>query len=166
MSRPRLLLSEPATSVDVSDPRGLTDAPVLVVTAVVVATAVGGVALGVHPAAPPVAALDLAVDPATDRITLVHRGGDRLDVREIDLSVRVDSRPLRRQPPVPFFAVRGFRAGPTGPFNVRADPAWTPGERASLRLAATNTPLPHSGSRVTVVVTAGGRTVGRASVRV
>lgn len=133
--------------------------------AVVVATAVSGAALGALPADRPTAALVVLADPGADRLTLTHRGGDPLDVRRVDLRVRVGDRPLSHQPPVPFFAARGFRSGPTGPFNVRADPRWQPGERAILRLAATNAPLVDPGDRVTVTVLLGEWTVAKATVR-
>jgi hypothetical protein len=140
-------------------------APVALAVAVVVAVAVGGVALGALPSDRPTAAVTLVVDPGSDRLTLAHRGGDPLDVRRLRLRVRVDDRPLDHQPPVPFFAARGFRSGPTGPFNARSDPRWRPGERASLRLAGTNAPLVDPGDRVAVTVRAGDRTVARAIVR-
>ncbi|MFB6159979.1 MAG: type IV pilin [Haloferacaceae archaeon] len=144
--------------------RATVRSPVALAVAVTVALAVGGVALGALPADRPTAAVAVVVDPGTDRLTLTHRGGDPLDVRRLRLRVRVGGRPLRRQPPVPFFAARGFRSGPTGPFNVRADPRWRPGERASLRLAATNDPLVDPGDRVTVTVLVDGWTVARVAV--
>ena len=74
-----------------------------------------------------------------------------------DVIVRVDGDPLRHQPPVPFFSARGFRPGPTGPFNAAADPTWTVGERASVRLASTNHPRIVAGARVTVELRYDGR---------
>jgi hypothetical protein len=145
--------------------RATTRVPVALALAVVVGTAVGGVALGALPTDRPTAALSLVVDPGRDRLVLAHRGGDPLDVRRVRLRVRVNDRPLRHQPPVPFFAARGFRAGPTGPFNARADPRWRPGERASLRLAGTNGPSIDPSDRVTVTVVVGGSRVARVTVR-
>ena len=109
-----------------------------VVCAVVVGTAVAAVGLGALPTAPTVAGATLAVDG--DRLVLTHRAGEPVDVRRLDVVVRVDGDPLRHQPPVPFFSARGFRPGPTGPFNAAADPMWEVGERASIRLASTNRP--------------------------
>ncbi|WP_423751048.1 type IV pilin [Salinirarus marinus] len=123
----------------------------LLVVAVVLASAVAGVALSALPAdsaGPAQAALSLSV--AGDRITLTHRAGDVLDVRSLRLVVTVDGTPLTHQPPVPFFAASGFRSGPTGPFNAAADAEWSAGEEAGVRLAGTNDPLPRPGATVTV----------------
>jgi hypothetical protein len=126
-----------------------------VAVAVVVGTAVAAVGLGAVPTAPAVTGATLAADG--DRLTLTHRAGDPLDVRRLDVVVRVDGTPLRHQPPVPFFAARGFRSGPTGPFNPATDPTWKVGERASLRVAATNRPPLVAGARVTVELRYDGR---------
>ena len=124
--------------------------PVGVACAVVVGTAVAAVGLGALPTAPVVAGVTLAVDG--DRLVLTHRAGEPVDVRRLDVVVRVDGDPLRHQPPIPFFSARGFRPGPTGPFNAAADPTWNVGERASVRLASTNRPQVHAGARVTVTL--------------
>ncbi len=94
--------------------------------------------------------LVVSADAAADRVTLLHRGGPAVNVSTVELRVRVDGRPLARHPPVPFFAADGFRAGPTGPFNAAADPVFGPGERASVRIAATNAPRIDPGETVTV----------------
>jgi hypothetical protein len=124
--------------------------PVGVACAVVVGTAVAAVGLGALPTAPAVAGVTLAVDG--DRLVLTHRAGEPVDVRRLDVVVRVDGDPLRHQPPIPFFSARGFRPGPTGPFNAAADPTWNVGERASVRLASTNRPRVRAGARVTVTL--------------
>lgn len=142
-------------------------APVVAVALLVVLTVglAGVVAAGLGavapPEPPPRVALDLSVDAGADRIALTHLGGDAVDIREIRLRVTVDETPLAYQPPVPFFAARGFRAGPTGPFNSAADPHWTPGERASIRLASTNAPEITAGVQVRVAVYASGQPVAR-----
>lgn len=119
----------------------------------------------VAPAEPaPRAALELSVDAGADRVALTHRGGDALDARELRLHLAVDGTPLSHQPPVPFFSTRGFRAGPTGPFNSAADPRWTPGETASLRLASTNAPALTAGARVRAEVYTAGHLVARLTV--
>lgn len=109
--------------------------------------------------------LSLSVEAGVDRLTLVHRVGASLDARRLELRVRVAGTPLDHQPPVPFFTARGFRAGPTGPFNVAADPRWTAGERASLRLASTNAPGIDPGDRVVVDVAVDDRRVATLSDR-
>jgi len=123
--------------------------------AVVVGVAVLGTALATLPTAPTAVAPTLTVDG--DRLVLTHRAGETVDVRSLDVLVRVDGQPLARQPPVPFFSARGFRPGPTGPFNVATDPHWEPGERASFRVASTNRPSLSAGARVTVGLRLNGR---------
>ena len=109
--------------------------------------------------------LSLSVDAEADRLMFVHRAGASVDVTSIVIRVSVAGTPLQHQPAVPFFAARGFRAGPTGPFNVAADPEWTVGERASLRLASTNEPGIDPGDRVVVEVTVDDRRVATLSSR-
>lgn len=139
--------------------------PVDVAVAAVVCLAAVGVAAGLLPDPAPTVAVALRADAATDGLRLVHRGGDTLDARRLDVRVRVDGRPLRHQPSVPFFAARGFHAGPTGPFNPASDPRWRAGEAARLRLASTNAPLLAPGDRVTVTLSVDGRRVARATAR-
>ncbi|WP_435062945.1 type IV pilin [Halobaculum sp. EA56] len=123
----------------------------LVLATVALSAAVGAAALAASPASPPpTAAVDLAVEDGT--LTFTHRGGDALDVRDLRVVVRVDGDPLRFQPPVPFFAARGFESGPTGPFNAASDPGWSAGETASLGVAGTNSPRLRSGALVEVSI--------------
>ena len=110
-------------------------------------------------------ALSASASAADDRVTLVHEAGPALDVRGLSLRVTVAGSALARQPPVPFFAARGFRAGPTGPFNSAADPRWTAGEAASFALASTNAPSMDAGDAVVVRVYADGARVATVSVR-
>lgn len=127
----------------------------LVGLTVVLAAVIGGFAVAGTPTEPPpTVRLDCEADPGTDRVACIHRGGDRLDVRDIRLRIDVDGEALSHQPPVPFFAASGFRAGPRGPFNSAADPGWTAGETAAVRLAATNRPglTPGAAVRVRVIV--------------
>jgi FlaG/FlaF family flagellin (archaellin) len=142
---------------------------VAVALLVVLAVALAGTVVVLAPDSlaepPPSAALGLSVDAGTDRLVFTHVGGDAIDVRTLRLAVAVDGTPLEHQPPVPFFAARGFRAGPTGPFNSGADPAWTAGERASLRLASTNDPAIASGARVRATLSVDGHRVARLTAR-
>jgi hypothetical protein len=135
--------------------------PVTLLIAVTVGTAVAAAGVGTLPGAPPAAATSLSVDG--ERLTLTNRAGGTVDVRRLDVVVRVDGTPLRHQPPVPFFSAPGFRPGPTGPFNAAADPGWEPGERASLRVASTNRPSIRAGDRVTVELRHDGRRIVRLS---
>lgn len=113
---------------------------------------------------PPTAALAFSVEG--DRLTFTHRTGETLDVRRLRLLIRVDDEPLAHQPKLPFFSAHGFRAGPTGPFNVAEEPAWEVGETASLRVAGTNRPQLTPESRVTATVYAGEQPIARLSARV
>lgn len=109
--------------------------------------------------------LSAEADAATDRIAVTHDGGAAVNVSALRVTVAVDGDPLARQPPVPFFTARGFRAAPTGPFNNGADPTWEVGEQASLRVASTNDPSIEPGSSVRVTVASGDAVLARDSVR-
>lgn len=131
--------------------------PVVGVVLLAFVTVLGAAAVGAMvPTAPaeppPVVDLRVDVDAATDRVTLRHVGGDTLDVADLRLRIRVNGTRLARQPPVPFFAAHGFVSGPTGPFNHAGGTTWRAGQRASLRIASTNRPVPDRGDRVTVIV--------------
>lgn len=136
----------------------------LVAVTVLAAAAVGTAALAIQPPERPVhTSISLDAHASTDRIVLVHRGGDELDANHLSLTVTVRGDPLRHQPPVPFFAARGFQSGPTGPFNSGADPAWRAGERGTFALASTNDPLIRDGDRVVVTLRRNGTVVARTS---
>jgi FlaG/FlaF family flagellin (archaellin) len=141
---------------------------VAVVLLVALSVALAGAVVVLAPAAPvgppPRAALQLSVDAGSDRVALTHVGGDVLDAETLSLRVTVDGTPLVHQPPVPFFAARGFHPGPTGPFNSGADPRWTPGETASFEVASTNAPTIEPGARVRVTVSVDGQVVARLAV--
>lgn len=112
----------------------------LVLVTAMLAAAVGTAALGTVPAEPPPqTGLSLSVEG--DRLRVVHRAGDTLDVRDLEVRLAVNGTPLSHQPPVPFFAAEGFVSGPTGPFNRGWTGRWSPGTSASLALAGTNTPV-------------------------
>lgn len=124
----------------------------LAAIAVLAATTVGVVA-NVDPGpVTPTAKLSVSADADADRIALTHVSGDTLAVSDLSLTVTVDGEKLDRQPPVPFFAARGFESGPTGPFNVASEGEWAAGETATFRLASTNDPTLSPGSRVEVTV--------------
>jgi flagellin-like protein len=137
----------------------------LVALTVVAATTVGTVATMEPGSVPPAARLSLSADADTDRIALTHEGGDTLAVGDLSVTVSIDGQPLDEHPPVPFFAARGFRSGPTGPFNSASDDEWTAGETGAVRLAATNSPTLSSGDRVAVTVATDGAVVARLETR-
>lgn len=115
-----------------------------------------------EPRSAPVAAV-IGLTVADGTITLTHRGGDTLDVRRLRVVIRVDGSRMRHQPPVPFFAARGFVSGPTGPFNPASDHAWSAGESTTLRPAGTNRPQVRPGSTVEVTLFVGSQQVAAPS---
>jgi hypothetical protein len=91
-------------------------------------------------------------DAAADRIAVTHEGAEPLAVEGLDVTVAVDGDELAHQPPVPFFASRGFASGPSGPFNAAAEGPWKPGETGAFVVAATNDPGIAPGDPVSVTV--------------
>lgn len=150
------------TETRVTDTRGVTPVVgviLLVGVTVVLALSVGAVLTTPDLRETPSASLSLVVDSADDRIALTHEGGDTLDVSALDLTVEIDGTELDHQPPVPFFAADGFRAGPTGPFNSKSPDRWRAGERAGVRLADTNNPSLTGDSEVTVSLAVDGAVI-------
>jgi hypothetical protein len=92
-------------------------------TAVVLAATVAGAGFALEDAATtePTPTATFSASASGDRIELVHRGGEPLEVERLRLRISVDGEELARQPDVPFFSQRGFRPGPTGPFNTASD---------------------------------------------
>lgn len=119
---------------------------------VLLATTVGLIATATPEAPAPVATFELTVEGEGDRISLTHRGGDRLTVEELRITVAIEGEPLAFQPPVPFFAASGFAPGPTGPLNVASDGDWQAGETGTFELAGTNHPRPSPGDTGTVTI--------------
>lgn len=107
----------------------------------------------------PTATFGLAVDSDRSTITVEHRGGDSIDVTELEVQVAVEDESLEHQPPVPFVGADGYRGTPSGPFNPEADAEWHVGERATLRVAETNTPTIQAGDTVTVTLVVDGTVV-------
>ncbi len=139
-------------------------AVLLVALTVLLAAGVGATALSVEPTDPPArAAFDVEAD-GSGRIAVTYLAGDPLPTTALDVRLRVDGEPIAHQPPVPFFAARGFESGPTGPFNSAWEGRWVPGVTGTLRLAGTNTRL-SAGSLVAVRVVVDGSVVAVAEVR-
>jgi flagellin-like protein len=133
----------------------------LVGLTVVLSVTVGAMITLSSPEPAPNAGLALTVEEQTDRIALTHTGGDVLAVSDLRVIVRIDGESLDHQPPVPFFAARGFEPGPTGPFNVGGDTTWRAGETAAVRLAGTNAPQLRPESTVSVTVSTDTATIAR-----
>jgi FlaG/FlaF family flagellin (archaellin) len=141
-------------------------APVVgVVLLVAIAVACAGAVtatLSVAPGEPPpTASFEVRADSAIDRITVTHLGGDAVSPEALSVFVTVDGQSLTHQPPVPFFAATGFRAGPTGPFNAATSGDWRAGQTGSVRLAATNAPGIEPGDRVRVTLSTDRATLAR-----
>ncbi|MFD1513256.1 type IV pilin N-terminal domain-containing protein [Halomarina rubra] len=130
------------------------------ITATALVTGVGETDLSV----PATTAVGCSADADANRLSLTHRGGDALDPSSLRVRVRVAGDLLAHQPPVPFFAARGFRSGPTGPFNRGWAGEWTTGTTASVTLAGTNTHLDAS-QRVRVRLWADGSLVADCETR-
>lgn len=146
----RAATGESAAAADARGVSPVLGTILLVGVTVVLALSVGAVLTTQDLDETPSASLSLSVDSGTERIALTHEGGETLDVSRLNLTVEIDGTRLDHQPPVPFFAAEGFRAGPTGPFNSESPDWWRAGERAGIRLASTNEPALTEGSEVTV----------------
>lgn len=136
--------------------RALTPVAGVLLLAITVVLAGGVVTATIDAPPEPGPTTALSLSATDDRITVTHRGGDALDVTELEVRVRVDGEPLARQPPVPFFSAAGFHPGPTGAFNAATDGHWRVGRSASLRVADTNEPTLDPGRTVTVDISVDG----------
>ncbi len=124
----------------------------IALTVVLSATLLSAASVGMSEPAPTVS-LALSIDETTDRIQLTHRGGDELDIEELDVFVTIDGEELQYQPPVPFFAAEGFESGPNGAFNSASSDTFRAGETTDFSLAATNDPEMREGVTVSVQIT-------------
>lgn len=105
----------------------------------------------------------LSMSASDDRLAFVHEGGEPLDVETLELRISVDGEELAHQPTLPFFSQRGFRPGPTGPFNSASESTWRVGQQASLRVAGSNQPTLATGATVDVRVIAENTEIARLS---
>lgn len=136
---------------------------VTVATAAVFGTLLFGQAAALS-GSPPTATFDLAADG--DRVSIDHTGGDAVDVQALRIEVAVDGEPLTHQPPVPFFAARGFHGGPGGPFNPETGSDWEVGETATFRIAGTNDPTLEPDAELSVELFYGEQRFASLSTRV
>ncbi|WP_135667481.1 type IV pilin N-terminal domain-containing protein [Halorhabdus rudnickae] len=128
----------------------------LVVLTVLLVASMGTVMLGSDIRSEPTTLrVSASADATADRITLTHEGGDAIDPKTLELRVTIDGTALEYQPPVPFFAAKGFRSGPTGPFNAATGSEWTAGETGSIQLASTNAPALRADDRVEITLLEG-----------
>jgi len=144
-------------------------APVAVVLLLAVTVLAAGAVAASLPGLPgePPPHRGISAEATSDgRVDVTLVSGDPIDVQQASVRLTVDGDDVRHQPPVPFFAARGFRGGPTGPFNLAADPTWTVGELAGFRLAHTNDPPLRRGDTVTVRVVVDGQIVAETSTTV
>ncbi|MES3161424.1 MAG: type IV pilin [Halorubrum sp.] len=133
-----------------SSGRALAPLAGVLLVAVTVLLAVGVTAAAFDAPPDPAPTTVVSLSASEDRLTLTHRGGAPIDVRELTVRVWVNGEPLARQPAVPFFSAAGFRPGPTGSFNAASGDEWVVGDEVSFRIAATNDPTPAPGDRVEV----------------
>lgn len=141
-------------------------AVVLLLAVTVVAASMMALALP-SPSGDPPAQRAITADATDDgRLTLTLVSGDAIDVQTAVVRVSVDGDALRHQPPVPYFAARGFHGAPTGPFNRAGNDRWRVGESGTLRVASTNAPLPERGDTVAVRVLVDGQPVATTEVTV
>lgn len=110
--------------------------------------------------------LSVTASASDSRLILWHEAGPPVDVRNVTIHVEIDGTGLAHQPPVPFFAATGFGSGPTGPFNPSTDPTWSVGERASFRIAGTNSPQLRPGSTVVIRIERNGVPITRSETSV
>jgi flagellin-like protein len=101
----------------------------------------------------PATRFSATVDASANKISVTHDGGEALDPNSLDVRIEVDGRTLDHQPPIPFFAAKGFKSGPTGPFNSATRGNWTVGETGTLELATTNAPSISDGATVEITIT-------------
>ena len=119
---------------------------------ILLALTVGAAVPSLSDEPPPRAQLSVSANASADRIAITHHSGSALDVTDLRVAVAVDGTELTHQPPVPFFAARGFRSGPTGPFNTASPDDWRAGQTAGFRIASTNNPTLDPGATVAVTV--------------
>lgn len=141
-------------------------AVVLLLAVTVIAAGVVAVSLPSFSGEPP-SPRGVSAEASSDgHIVVTLVSGAPVDVQQASVRVTVDGDNLRHQPPVPFFAARGFRSGPSGPFNLAADATWRVGELAGFRVASTNDPPLRRGDTVTVRVLVDGYAVAETSTTV
>ncbi|QLK27837.2 type IV pilin N-terminal domain-containing protein [Natrinema zhouii] len=107
----------------------------------------------------PTTAFDLSADGNSSSVEIEHVAGDAVDVEELEVMIAINGTELSTQPPVPFVGASGFDGAPEGPFNAKADPKWTTGERAGVSIAGTNTPTLSAGDTVSVTLAVDGERI-------
>ncbi len=117
----------------------------------VLVSIVAGTLLAFEPAAPTEASVHITatVDSTEQTIALTHHSGRPLEPERLGLRISVNGVPIDHQPPIPFFAAKGFASGPTGPFNAAFRGRWHAGTTATIGLASTNTRI-RPGDQVTI----------------
>lgn len=131
-------------------------APIVGVLAMLaVVTTLGGVVAAVVPAMAdePVnaqAAIDIETEQDEDDwvLAFIHTGGEPLDLEDVELVISVNGIALEHQPAIGQLNQRGFKNGPTGPFNPSTPDRWHVGERASLTFLSSNDPTIAAGDTI------------------
>jgi hypothetical protein len=102
----------------------------------------------------------LSLTVSETMIALTHEAGPSLRLAMVDMHISVNQEPLLHQPPIPFFAAKGFRSGPYGPFNSASDGIWSVGEQGAIRIAGTNSPQPLPGRFIDITIRYRGCVIG------
>lgn len=132
----------------------------------VVVVALAGVVVTVIPANPganpAVFDVSMTVEPTEEdrwKVTLIHEGGEPIDLEGIDISLHVDGVALTHQPSLPLGSQRGYYGFGGAAFNTETDNDWSPGERGWFVVAGTNDPDIDPDSRVTARLVRDGHTL-------
>ncbi|PSQ49895.1 type IV pilin [Halobacteriales archaeon SW_7_65_23] len=102
---------------------------------ILLALTVGAAVPSLSDEPPPRAQLSVSANASADRIAITHHSGSALDVTDLRVAVAVDGTELTHQPPVPFFAARGFRIASTN------NPTLDPGATVAVTVATDRTIL-------------------------
>ncbi len=137
----------------------------LVAITVTLAGVVLAMGLTVSPGSAQTATVEGSLNHTANAITLVHTGGDPIDLEEADIRISVDGTPLTHQPPVPYWNPDGFQGFPSGPFNPSSENTWESGERGTIRLDTDNEPLPNANATVEVAVIGEAGPIARTTIR-
>ncbi len=82
--------------------------------------------------------IDMEVDAGENEFTFFHRGGDTINVTDLDVRITIDGDPITHQPDLGPGSRKGLPSMPTGVFNPSTENDWSTGESGSLVLAKSN----------------------------
>lgn len=82
--------------------------------------------------------VEMEVDAGGNEFTFYHRGGDTINVTNLDLRITIDGDSITHQPDLGPGSTKGLLSWPKGVFNRNTDNDWSTGESGSLVLAQSN----------------------------